>query len=97
MTKKEYILKVLDKVIPYRPKAFSLKQKVLSPNITQEYIEDIYQKCIRAVHTTFLHQLKIKQSTLKGNLQYLQKKELLSKELDQNDIDNFEQLFLDIG
>jgi len=96
MTKKEYILKVLDKVIPYWEWAVSIKEKVLDPNVTDDYIQEVYQKCVKAVHSTFLYQKEKKVNQLANYLEYLHQQELDSQKADKEDIDKLDEMLKDM-
>lgn len=91
MTKKEYVIKVLDKVIPYWKEASSIKDKILSW-ATQEYIEDMYQKCVKAVDVTLDNQQTESAQKLGNYLQTLQQQEQLSQQADEQDIKKLEVL-----
>lgn len=91
MTKKEYVLKVLDRVLPYWKEASSIKDRILSW-ATQEYIEDMYQKCVKAVDITLEQQHTENAEKLGNYLQSLQEQEKLSQEADAQDIKKLEVL-----
>lgn len=92
MTKKEYILKVLDRVIPYWEWAISIKEKILSWIATDEYIEDMYQKCVKSVDITLKQQDMEKMKSLSSYLKNLQQEEFISHQADEEDIKNLENL-----
>lgn len=92
MTKKEYVLKVLDKVIPYWEEAKYIKENILSWIATNEYMDDIYQKCVAAVNIVLQHQSENKSQQLSQYLQSLQQQEKLSQHADQEDIKKLEEL-----
>lgn len=59
MTKKEYVLKVLDKVKEYRDKADMIKQYLLTHN-DEVYINYMYEKCVNAIDITIKNKTKTK-------------------------------------
>ncbi len=92
MTKKEYILRVLDKSLPYWQWAAFIKEKILSEIVTPEYIEETYQKCVKAVDITLQQQNQSNAQQLSQYLASLHEKEKVSQEADQRDIENLEKL-----
>ncbi len=92
MTKKEYILRVLDKSLPYWKWAAFIKEKILSETVSPEYIEETYQKCVKAVDITLQQQKQSNAQQLWQYLASLHEKERISQEADQRDIENLEKL-----
>lgn len=92
MTKKEYILRVLDKSLPYWQGAASIKEQILSETVSDDYIEETYQKCVKAVDITLQQQNEDKAQQLWQYLESLHEKEKFSQEADQKDIENLEKL-----
>lgn len=92
MKKKEYILRVLNKVLPYWKEASFIQEKILVPTVKDDYIENIYQKCVKAVDFTLHQQSEHKVQQLWQYLESLQAQERVSQEADQKDIENLENL-----
>lgn len=81
----------MDRVLPYWTEAVSIKEKILSWTATDEYIEDMYQKCVESIHSTLQYQNTQKAQQLTSYLQSLQETERLSKEADQKDIQKLDE------
>ena len=93
MTKKSYILQVLEKLQGHRSKAEEVTSYLLAYD-DPEYIDYIYQELVAAVHATLQEEGQDTLKNLVGYLDVLEHKESLSKQADENDIKDLEQIMI---
>ena len=91
MTKKEYVLKVLDKVMGSWSQAKMVQEYVLSHE-DLNYIDYLYNKFVEAVNSTLQEQWQDKINSFISHLEDIKQEELISKQADENDLKNLEQV-----
>ena len=91
MTKKDYVLKVLEKVKDYRDKAETIKNYITTHD-DEEYINYMYDKCVNAVELTVKTKDSNKIQQLGKFLDQVHEKEAISKKADEEDIAKLDQL-----
>ena len=91
MTKKEYVIKVLEKVKKYRDKAETI-QKYLSTHEDEEYLSYIYEKCVKAINIAVKTKNENKIKELWSILNEIHEKEAISKKADEDDVVKLDKL-----
>jgi len=92
MTKKEYVLKVLEKVKWYRDKAETILQYI-SMHDDEGYIDYMYNKCVNAVDVAVHTKNEDKIKELWSILNNIHEKEIVSRKVDGDDIEKLDKLF----
>jgi hypothetical protein len=91
MTKKEYVLKVLEKVKEYRDKAEMIKTYLMTHD-DEEYVNYMYDKCVNAVEVAVKTKDANKVQKLGKLLDEIHQKEAVSKKADEEDINKLDEL-----
>jgi hypothetical protein len=91
MTKKEYIIKVLEKVTGYWDKAIIIKEYIATHD-DEQYINYLYENFVIAVEKTTKEQNNNKIKLLSNYIADLHEKEVLSKQADEEDIVKLDNL-----
>jgi len=91
MTKKDYVLKVLEKVKSYWDKADTIKEYITTHD-DEEYINYMYDKCVSAVESAVKTKAADKIKQLGSILSDIHEKEAVSKKADEEDIAKLDQL-----
>jgi len=89
MSKKEYVLKVLDKVKWLWPKEQEVRDYLLHD---EEYVNYLYDQFVQAVDSILKDRVNDKTLSLTKYLDDVKVKEALSKQADQEDLDKLDQL-----
>lgn len=92
MTKKDYILAVLTKVSWLWASADHIKELLLADQLTTEYIDYLYEECVKAVNGALQEQNQEQQNSIVAKLSSVKDAELKQSQADQADIDNLEKL-----
>ncbi|MDD3262748.1 MAG: hypothetical protein PHR61_02785 [Candidatus Absconditabacteria bacterium] len=95
MTKKEYVLKVLDKVKGYWAKEPMIRTYI-DTHDDEKYINYLYDKFVVAVKNTLKKQETEKLQALTKNLDILKSKESDSYLADEEDLKKLDELLLDM-
>lgn len=96
MSKKDYILAVLEKVSTIRWPANNIKKLLEEDGLTDEYVEYLYVECVHAVNEALDEQNSDQQNTIISKLTSLKDAELKQNQADQEDIKNLEKLIANI-
>lgn len=91
MTKKDYVFKVLDKVMWKRSKAAQIK-KYLTNNVDDAYVDYLYDQFVDAVNETLKSEWEDKIKNLAQILDKVHQEEAESRKVDEQDIANLENL-----
>ncbi|MEI6425728.1 MAG: hypothetical protein WCO66_00065 [Candidatus Absconditabacteria bacterium] len=92
MSKKDYILAVLNKVSGLRSPADNIKQLLETDQLTDAYIEYLYEECVHAINGALQTQNKEQQNSIISKLNTIKATEIKQTEADQQDIENLEKL-----
>lgn len=95
MTKKDYVLKVLEKVKDYRDKAEIITKYILTHD-DEWYVNYMYDKCVSAVESAVKTKDENKIQQLGKFLDQVHEKEAISKKADEEDIAKLDQLLLSL-
>ncbi len=95
MTKKEYVIKVLDKVKWYWQKEPMIRAYI-DTHDDQKYINYLYDKFVVAVKNTLKKQEAEKLQALTNNLDILKSKESDSYLADEEDLKKLDELLLNM-
>lgn len=91
MTKKDYVLKLLDKVAGSWSQAEAVKN-YLSLHDDQSYIDYLYEKFVEAVDQTLHDQWQDKIKSLVSFLENIKQQELVDRQADEADLQKLDQL-----
>jgi len=91
MTKKEYVLKVLEKVKGYWDRAEKIGQYI-STHDDEGYLNYLYEKCVVAVDMAIQAKNEDKIKELWNILDKIHEQEAISKKADEEDITKLDQL-----
>ena len=92
MSKKEYILKVLDKLWSDRDRTEEIKRELVNDNLTDDYIDYLYEQFTKIVEEINKKQNSDTISKMKDYLNNIKDLETKSKEADAEDIKKLEDL-----
>lgn len=92
MSKKEYILSVLEKVSGLWEPANNIKELLLQDQLTDTYIDYLYEECVHAVDNALESQNEDQQQAIIARLQNIKISETKQNEADQQDIEKLEDL-----
>jgi len=92
MSKKDYILAVLEKVSGLRGPADNIKWLLLEDKLTDAYIDYLYEECVKAINWALNVQNQEQQNAIVSKLNSLKATELKQNQADQQDIENLEKL-----
>lgn len=91
MTKKEYILKVLDIVKGHRDKEAKIR-KYITENDDNNYIEYLYKKFRTVIHTIHTQKWQKEISWFVDMMNDIKEKEKIDRKAEQEDINKLENL-----
>lgn len=92
MNKKEYILKVLAKVHGIREPAEEIIKEIEADNLTDSYIDYLYNQCVQAVKKTILEEQWDQQNILLNQIKSIKDLEKKQKMADDEDITSLDAL-----
>lgn len=96
MSKKEYILAVLQKVSGIRWPADNIKQLLEDDKLTDTYIDYLYEECVEAVDDALDVDKETQQQIILDKLKFIKDAEIIEKKADAEDIENLEKLIENI-
>lgn len=91
MSKKEYVLKILDKLQWYRAKEKPIREYLLA-NDDEEYVNYLYDQFVQAVDSTLKDTFNNKAKSLAQYLDDVKIKESVSRKADEEDLKKLDQL-----
>lgn len=87
ITKKDYLIKIFEKIEPYRPIVSGFSALLQSPLCTEDDINNMFDLFEQHINSIQDQELKAKAQKILAYMKNLQEKEHISQEQDEKDIE----------